>query len=220
MAATNYAYLVAAIRAEADDTEASNPMYGQTAQGTVDGTNTLFKLPDTNIISDPVNTQYNPWLISGSPAVRSQSGFTYDPLTGYVTLGSAPAAGSNPPLMDYYFNWYVDADYNTFIDRATEDLGGVAGVAVIEGLWPALIYYSLARYFKRRATSHAYKYQTSGGSASANPTTPAQNFRQLAKDALAAAIVSRDDYYKRQGQRNAPASGTITYGISRYTPRR
>ena len=209
MSATNYTALVAKLRILANDTATSNPHLGETPLGLRDGSNKTFRLAFQNPASSAIFMTYG-------ATIRSASGFSIlDAATGYLTVNPAPDANITQPFyFDYFSQLYADADYQTMLDEATEWLGGVAGTDQPEGLYPAQIRYALASFYNRRASDKAKEYASSGGGIGAQPQTPAQAFTALAKAALAAAITLRDDYYKRQGQRNAPASGTVHYPMS------
>ena len=144
-----------------------------------------------------------------------------DAASGYVTLTVAPDAGTTQPFFfDYFFNWFLDADYQDMLDDATLELGGIAGQDVDPGLYPAQIQFALSYMWNRRASATANIFATSGGGADAHPETVTNAFRNLAKDARNNGATLRDMFYKRQGKRNAPASSTITYGFDPQTPPR
>lgn len=217
MPSTNYTVLVPRVRIVASDlgTEPTNFHPGESPSGLRDGANKTFRLAFPNPVAASIFMTY------GSGIIRQPAGAgtfaILDQATGYLTVqpaGIAPDANLTPLAFDYFSQLYADADYQSMLDEATEWLGGVAGVDQAEGLYPAQIRYALAAFYNRRASDKAKEYASSGGSIGAQPQTPAQAFTKLAQQAVAQAIVLRDDYYKRQGQRNAPASGTVTYGIS------
>jgi hypothetical protein len=215
MAATPYTQLIARLRVDGNDTATSNPRLGETPLGKRDGSNVLFRLAYPNILTGSIYRTY------GS-TVRVQTGFTVtDAPTGYITLTAAPDSGATQPFFfDYYQQWFLDADYTSMIDEATEELGTPAGTAVIENLYPVLVQLALERYWLRRASQYATLYASSGGGAMAHPDTVSGTYIRLAKDARAKAAAMRVAAYVDPGAKQAPASGTITYGISPYTPRR
>lgn len=229
MAATDYATLTTRVRTLGDDTATSNYKPGDVPQGLRNSANTIFRLSFRNVVVSSVLYTY------GAGTIRSATGFTIlDQLaqsisgspgaigtTGYVSITSAPDQSTTQPLyFDYFYLWFSDADYQVMIDEATEILGGTAGQSVVEGLYPALIQFALMRYWTRRSSTWATFYQSSGGGASADPKTPTQNFLALAKMAADLGKTLMMNYYTRQGQREAPASGSITYGVDPYTPKR
>ena len=219
MAATNYTVLVNRLRIAANDTATSNPHSQETPTGVRNGTNTTFKLANPNIVAGSN-------FLSYGATVRSASGFSIlDAPTGYITMGAAPDSGATEPFFfDYFHQWFVDADYQTMLDEATDTIGpplGIsAGTDLPTGLYPAQVAYALVEYWNRRASQFANLFASKVTTAESHPETPSQNFGKLATAAQKKADALLLAYWKRNGARNAPASGTISYGISQYTPRR
>ena len=211
MSATNYAVLTPRLRILADDaaTSKGNLHLGETPTGTRDGSNKTFRLAFQNPVTASLYMTYG-------TTVRTQAGFTIlDGPTGYLTVDPAPDSGTTQPFyFDYAAYLYLDAEYQSMLDEGTDWLGGTIGTDLAEGLYPAQTYYALSMFYTRRASEKAPQFASSGGGIGAQPQTPAQAFTKLADWALRQAIIKRDDFYKRQGQREAPASGTIHYGIS------
>ena len=214
MGATNYAALIAAARGECNDTVSSNPHFGETPSGNRDGINTVFRLSSPNPVSATI------YLTLGG-AVRQQTGFTLlDVTSGYVNIPAAPDNNIQPFFFDYFSQWFLDADYTSWIDDATVDVGGVIGTAVDPGLSTALLQFVLARFWKRRASEYANQYASHAGSAGDAPESVTAQFLSLAKAATTEGVRLMNAFYTRHGARQAPASGTITQRISPYTPRR
>lgn len=214
MAATNYTELLARLRAEAHDGADDNFRPGETPVGTRDGANVLFRLQYPNLVAGSLRLTYG-------TNIRVTTGFTLlDAASGYIQMASAPDSVTQPFFFDYNFQWFTDATLTKMIDEATGDLGGVAGTDLDPGLYSAQVQFALARYWKARASSYAHLYQTAGGGANAMPESVSKQFLDLAKAATNEGIRLMNSFYTRHGKRQAPASGTITYGISPYTPRR
>lgn len=227
--ATDYATLTLTARAEARDLVYHNPVTQESLgsnQSGVDGANLVFYLANKNIVSGTVSgVQYGPWISSATLGARSLTGFTVDTLNGIITMAAAPASGAQPPFIDYYFQWFPDADYTTWIDEATQELQQVAGQfsgPVTNGgdLTPALISYVVERFWLNRASQYATKYASSAMGSSEQVQTVTQNYLALAKQARKRGDDQRMAAYIDAGKKAKPASGTITYGMSRYTPRR
>jgi hypothetical protein len=216
VAATPYSSLIARLRVDGNDTATSNPRLGETPGfGLRNGSNQVFRLAYPNIVAGTIYCTY------GS-TVRSTTNFTVlDAATAYIQMTAAPDAGTTQPFyFDYYQQWFLDADYTSMIDEATEELGTPSGTAVVENLYPALVNLALERYWKRRASQYANIYASSGGGSMARPETVTGAFLKLAQDARKTADAMRKNAYSDPGGKLKPASGTITYGISAYTPRR
>lgn len=228
MAATNYTALIAAIRRKAGDTAGtsiaaaslSNLVPNETPQGDQDGVNVNFYLANPNVIVGVVGGfDYGPYLTLGT-TIRAKTGFAITPQSGLVVFGAAPGAGVAPFGMNYWFQWMTDADYSNLVDDATEELGSLAGVDVGTQLYPPLIQYALAGFWTKRASDYANKYATASGGASEQAQSVTANFLNLAKNARKLGDGMRLNAYVDPGAKKQAASGTITYGFSKGTPRR
>lgn len=215
MAATNYATLIARVRTDGGDTAASNPHFGETPIGLRNGANNVFRLVNPNVVAGSI------FLTYGSATIRSAAGFTIlDAPSSYIQMTAAPDAGTtNPFFFDYFSQWFVDADYSTMIDSATEEVGGVAGTDPGETFYPAVIKYALSYYWERRSSQFANQYASRVSTADTDPSSPAKAFLALAKSARSAGDALLKKAQTGFDSNLAPASGTITWGISPVTPR-
>ncbi len=215
MTATPYTTLIGSIRVEVDDPSTGQSVFRETPLGVRDGVNVLFQLQNKNIVAN------TPLRTYGS-TVRSNAGFTVaDAVAGVLQLSSPPDLNITFPFVfDYYFQWVIDADYQTWIDTATLEVGGASGTDPGSGLYPAVIAFVAAKFWARRSSDAARKAQASGGGAEENLTSQAKAFLDLSREAYKRGCSLRDDFYKRFGKRNAPASYTITQGVTPYQTRR
>lgn len=189
----------------------------QLPEGAAVATCTVFYLANAPIVASSV------YLTTGT-TFRTQSGFTVDTNNAILTFSVAPgASGSlpNPFVVDYNFNWFTDADYIAFIGRSLELLGFAANISgtttttVLDtGLFPAVYELAKSWFYGRRATQYAEKYSASGGGQGQQVESVCKHFQDLEKVSYAEGIKKRDDFYKRQGQREAPSSHAVNYGIS------
>lgn len=221
MPATDYTTLIARIRAEASDKTDSNPVFGETPVGTRDGVNVNFRLQNSNLLSGVIATvQYGPWRTYGA-TYRSLAGYTVaDAVNSVLTLTAAPDATTMPFFLDYYFQWFTDATYTSWIDTATEELGGAAGTGLAEGLYGALIQYALDKYWTNRASLYANKHAVSGYGTSESLEAVTKAYLELAKLARKKGDALRDAYYQAFGQQLKPSSYTVSYGMNPWAPKR
>lgn len=224
--ATEYAALTLQARAEARDLVSQNPISRETPIGDIDGVNVIYYLQNKNIVSGTVGAvNYGPF-VTLSTSKRATTGYVLDALNGILTLTVPVPTPLLPPwFVDYFFQWFTDTDYQTWIDQATQELAQTAGLFVgpVAGggdLTPALIQYVIERFWTARASLYANKYATTAAGASEQIQTVTANFLSLAKAARVKAAAMRVAAYVDPGQKLAPASGTITHNIGRYTPRR
>jgi len=190
----------------------------ETPKGVNDGTNTRFRL------QNPILIATNKIWWSSTSTYRSQTGITIDDANiGAITISPAPAQGTTnaPFYLDYYFYWFTDTDYTEFLNDAARDLLAVSDpTTVADALIAALLEYALGYFYQARASQYLHRYSSSGGQAGQSVQSVAQGFFKAADSAFLKAKGIRDDYYKRQGQREAPSSGILNYGISPITPPR
>jgi hypothetical protein len=188
----------------------------QVPQGAAITTNLVFYLSSIPIVATSV-------YVTQGTTVRTQTGFTVDVTNGLITFSAAPGASGSLPIpfyADYNFNWFLDTDYAAFIADGMRLLGIAAnlsgstiGTNVDENFLPAI--YDLAAHylFKRRAAIYADKYNASGGGQGQDVKSVSEQMASLANKYYQDGIKKRDDYYKRNGQREAPSSHFVNYGI-------
>jgi hypothetical protein len=207
------ATLITSLRTLANDTTTANRILRETLTGVVDGSNKNFYLQQRNIVTGSVYLTY-------TGVFRTQTGFTVTLADGLVAFGSAPASGLEI-LADYNFQWFNDTDHTEFLNRAANHLSANTDPTAVDvGLEMALMQYALGYFYQRRAAEYAHRYSSSSMGTTAQVDTVTKNFAMLAKSAFDTADKFRLAFYQRQGQREAPASGTQTYGIDPYTPQR
>lgn len=210
--------LITSLRTLAGDTTISNLITAETPIGTADGTNTHFRLQYRKIVGSSSTT--HSVYISFGTTWRTQSGFTMDLTNGLITFTSAPANGTEL-LVDYNFYWFNDTEHTEFLNRAANHFSANTDPTLVDpGLEMALLQYALGYYWQRRASEYAHRFSSSSMGVSAQVDVITKNFTNLAKAAFDTADKFRDMFYKRQGQREAPASGTQTYKFDPYTPQR
>jgi len=210
--------LVDQLRILASDTPDGKPVPGEKLGSEVtmpvDGTNRVFRLKSYPLVGANASAGSVYVTILGTGAVfRSQTGFTItDYVNGFITFTVAPNPGTAGPndglYVDYNYNWFNDAKYTEFLNEGAQNLqldAAVDPTKVPSGLVPALLQYALGSFFRARAAQYADRYPSSGGEAGQNVQTVPQGYRAMANDCMKRGDSLRDDYYKRQGQRLAPA---------------
>ena len=178
-----------------------------------DGSTTIFFLQNFNIVPGSV-------FVTQDTSVRSQAGFTEDDINGIITFAVAPVATLTTFRADYNYYVATDAEYTEFINDALSMLGLDDVAAVPVGLESALVKLAQYGFFTKRATDYATRYNSNAGGAMFAVESVCANFTKLATANFNQGTQMRDDYYKRQGRRAAPASGSIAYDPPDYTPER
>ena len=216
----NLEQLIGLYRSETADQPNSNFSGNEVSftPANADGVTTNFRLSRRNIVD---GTLY----ITVGTTFRTQSGFDYDPDSGYVTFFTAPAANVTPFWCDFYWQWNDDAQVARWLVQGAQQLGGQQAVyddptLVQDQLIPALIQFAAYHGFNYRAANYAYLYASSGGGQGQTVDVVTKNFYLAAKACLSAGQTMRDDYYKRAGQSLAPAwSFKGQYHSAPITPR-
>jgi len=211
---TALATLITELRILANDSPSANYIRGETLKPRPDGTRKNFYLDYQNIVPNSVFITAG----AGDANYRQTSGFTVDGANGIVVFDSAPLVGVNPFEADYNYNWFRDADHQEFLVNGSKLIGYPTPESVIAGLASAMLHFGLYFYWLRRAASYAHKYSSTGGLAAQQVDVVTGNFKSLAKMAWDMGTKFRDDYYKRLGQREAPSSTKVAYGIDPFTP--
>lgn len=205
--------IITALRILAQDTPTANLIRQEVPQGAVDGVNTKYRIEHYPVVSGSV------YMTVGT-SFRGQTGFTVDLVNGIIAYTVAPTAGSKPFECDYNYNWFTDTDHTQFLLSAAQSLGFAAAVDVPTGLNPAMLHYALHHFWERRASAYANKYSSSGGQAGHSVEVVTKAYKALSDTAMKDADKMRDDFYKKQGRRENPASGVVSYKIDPFTPRR
>ena len=178
-----------------------------------DGSTTIFFLQNFNVVAASV-------FITQDSVIRSQAGFTLDGPNGIITFNTAPLATLTTFRADYNYYVATDAEYTEFINDALSMLGLTDVTAVPQGLEAAFVTLAKYGYFTKRATDYATRYNSNAGGAMFAVESVCANFTALADKAFTQGNDMRDDYYKRQGRRSAPASGSVAYDPPDYSVER
>lgn len=210
------AALIVSARTLAKDTSTSN-FSRETPNGANDGSNKHFTLGYRNVIVANV-------FVTINTSYRSQSGYTFDDTASGIssaallTFTAAPASGASPFLVDYNYYWFTDAEYTEFLNDSAMKLGQTDPTLVASNMVDILLQYCLGYFWQARATQYAHRYASSGGQVGQSVQDVTKAFKALADAAFKLADGMRDMFYKRQGQREAPATATVNYGIDPMTP--
>lgn len=205
--------LITELRILVNDTPTSNTIVRETPVGVLDGSNTHFRLQNTNVVPGSV------YVTMGS-TFRTQAGFTTDTANALLAFTSAPAANTKPWEVDYNFQWFTDTDHTQFLCEGSGVLGysSTDPTTVPAALYHAMMKFACAAFWRRRSSQYAHKYASSGGQVGHSVDVVTKAFNQLAKDAFAEGEKLRDAYWNKQGRKLSPASGTTTYNIDPGSP--
>lgn len=189
--------------------------------GNVNGDNKKFFTYDKRILEDTVEAFVNDAAVSFD---------IDDAIKGEITLATAPDKNSKVEA-SYYWQWWHDDDLTTFLNKGAEitsqeDLTppDTAYLQILPGLKTAALYFaanmateSLISYLATRRHSQEFLLEEDGNDDNKFSQT-IQALTEQAKAMWDKAIFHRDDFYKRQGKRHAPAFGVKTVASRRYGP--
>ena len=209
------ANIILAVRQDVKDAAKSNIVRGEVPSGDVDAVNKRFYLAYQPIVTASAKVYQNGTLLTLT------TNYTIDEETGIITFVAIPAVGTKIEV-DYYYNWFNDASYTSFLDNASQSLGFASATitSIPEGLIPATLKFVAHYYYKARAAFYANRFNSSTAGQTVNVDVITKNFKDLATECWEEAIELRNDYYKKFGQQNQPASAVTAPSISNYTPQR
>ena len=199
------------IRAEMNDTPNSKLVTSEIPKGAIDGSNKVF------YTAYPLLAQV--WVTVDGAAV-SANGYSLNTSRGMITLTTAPTSSIT---IDYYFYAFTDNDIQVWIDQSVRDCGysGIATIASVpEALIGAVQKLALSTGFKAWARKWAEGFSWTIGQETVDKKLISKNYQDMSKQAWNEGIQARDDFYKRYGQRNAPAAGIQQTKVQSYTPPR
>ena len=224
--------LIAIVRSLVGDTPTKKIIQSEQLGGSdlpqfpVDGTNTTFQLKNAPL-SDDIGMAIYSWvtIVGTGAVVRSQAIFTIvDPINGIINFTDAPNPGSATPAAGVYvaynYEWFTDSDYAQFLYQAAQMTlaGTIDPTTIVNGLSDAMVQYAIAQFWLARASQYAERYASSAGGVTEQVQAVAQIYLNLAKAANTRADFLKLDFYKRQGQREAPASADITHRWDKISP--
>ena len=188
--------------------------------GPADGVNTnFFTLEDRLVLTAAGSLLPAPGIIVSIdfvPIPQNQITINTDPVLGSFSLATPPIATADVRV-EYFFQYFLDEDLDEALRMAAGQILSVTNYLLIApGLQLAALYLSAHFAFQKQAVrwvdrlSHKFILEDE----------PLQNevmnrsnlFQSLANVYWKRGLEARDDFYTRQGRRNAPA-------FARYAPR-
>ncbi len=188
-----------------------------------DGSTVVFQAYNQNLINAAAGAPADPAVrVNGIASAWS----TFNSAAGLVTLSSAPAAGALVYL-EYYFVLMPDSTYLNFAQSAAKFVGltpaftmttqdsGMSGP-----LAEAAVHYMASVAAQKMCSLSSWYYQAGAGNKNVDKAVIAAAFKDTSVEEYAAAVAVRDDFYKREGAREAPAWGRARTPFPSYAPPR
>ncbi len=223
-----YTEAIAELRQLLSDGETDKRSTKKKLLGNIDGVNTTFTTYDKHIIEDTLEVFINDNVVTASLT---------DPNSGEVELTSAPS-GNMKLTASYYWQWWTDVELQNFLNKGAESVGQVDGtntgggssdvayLQIPQGVRTAALYYAaghanqkLIQYMMNRRHSGEFLLEQDKGGDEGFALI-IQQMRGEMNDMFKQAQQFRDDFYRRQGRRNAPVVAVKLGRTKNYGPRR
>lgn len=205
------------------DTEFHKNASKKKCLGKVDAENASFMTYDKRILEDTFQAFVNEIAVDST---------IDDAVRGTFTLSTAPEKNTAVSA-SYYFQWWIDDEIKTFLNKGAEATGVSSGavpdsayLSIQPGLKSAALSFaaslairSLINFMMNRRHSAEFSLEQDGNDDSGF----AQTLNAMGKQADAywkQGEWHRDDFFKRNGARNAPAFGVKVGRTGRYGPNR
>jgi hypothetical protein len=212
----------------ADTSQTKRVTRKQMANGTADGNNTLFYTWDKRVFEDSFQ------LFVDNELQDERSYELTNPISGEVTFDEAPDKDSEIRA-SYYFQWWIDDEIKNFLNKGAELTGEVdpnisathpdqAYLSIQPGLKNAALKFAghlamdalVSRFVANKHSAEFLLEQD--GNVEIGYSELIKNLQSQANTWFKQAVQLRDDFYKRQGRRNAPAFGIKQVNTKIYGP--
>lgn len=218
-----YTLAVTELRQMLSDTPFNKKASNKKLIGAIDGENVDFVTYDKRLFADTVEV-----FVAGESAQFNLN----DPIQGSITLKSPPDKNVKVTA-NYYFQFWIDAELKNFLNKGAESTGVFVDVipdnaylVILPGLKNAALHLaaamandSLVAYLVNRRHSEEFNIEQDGNDDNGfSQMINALNARS--KMFWDRGTWLRDDYYKRQGRRNAPSFKQKVGTPRIYGPRR
>ncbi len=217
----SYTQAITEIRQLLSDSEFHKKATKKKLIGKIDANNTKFFTYDKRLVEDSLEVFVN----------DEAANFTLDDaIKGEITLGEAPEK-NKAVTASYYYQFWIDDELKSFLNKGAEQVSqwtdavpDNAYLAISGGLkTPALMFAcslatdSLISYMINRRHSEEFNIEQDG-----NDDTGFSQMITAMKDQSKhfwdRGLQMRDDFYKRQGKRNAPAFAVKLGRVRTYGP--
>lgn len=219
----SYTSAIVELRQLLSDSEFHKKVSKKKLIGAIDGENTSFITYDKRILSDSFQAFVNNIAVDST---------VEDEVKGEITLSSAPDKNSRVEA-SYYWRFWIDDELINFLNKGAEatsqftsSIPDNAYLSIIPGLKTcalmlsaSLATRSLIQYMINRRHSEEFLLEQDGND-DKDFSAMISALQKVADQYWKDGIQMRDDFYKRQGKRNAPAFGIRMQQPRQYGPKR
>jgi hypothetical protein len=245
---SEYAQLtgILSARNELDDQYNSKNLFKYNKlQGLLDGTNTIFQIPQQRIVvySDSVMNLFPQVYQNDAPLVFDTDYELLDALSGKLEFTVAPQP-TDTLSVDFNWVWLTDIEWDLHLFRAAGEIGlncyytetsnipgtqpipangdvpGVPPSDIPDALFGAICVMAASLAARALALRFSTRYDTSAGDQSFSPSQMAKSFGDLSDKLEKRAYNMRDDFYKGHGRQYSPSTAQQGYILPNWTPAR
>jgi len=192
------------IRTEIDDSDNSK-FITDDVSNQMTSTNLIYKLNHRPVVSG------SEVVTKDGTILATPAGYAINYTTGIVTLVAAPTYSI---VVSYFWQDFTDDQIDGFIYSGLQHISqGTARAdaetdfaALPQGLQVVVEHYALYHAFAALASKTIRLHKAAAGKKNVDKDQVAKKYQDAAKFWHDSADKEREDYYKRQGRRNAPAS--------------
>ena len=216
-------------------------------QGTVDGLNLDFQIPQQRIVvySDTVTNLFPQIYKNNKPLVFGTDYVLLDPVNSIIRY-LATAAGGAPQdgdTIEVSFNWvwFTDVEWDRHLNAGATEIGlgstyyttasNIPGADLVppggslpsdinDGLFGPTVLLGCSLAARALALRYSTRYDTSAGDQSFSPSQMAKAFTDLSDKLEKRAFKSRDDFYKGRGTQFKPTVFPVGYVLPNWVPKR
>ena len=195
------------VRSKINDNATSHLVRGELPQGLINSSNKIYVLNYYPVVDKAS------MIVIVDGAVILASAFSADLTKGRITLTTAPTTSI---LVDYYFWAFTDTDIEIWIANGINLCGMPNLTSVPDIMITAVEYFAVHFGCNAWARKYAEGFSWTVGPETVDKNQISQNYMALAKENYDKGILTRDDFYKRFGQREAPSADIRQWFIPRY----
>jgi len=219
----SYDSAITELRQLISDTEFHKKVTKKKLIGAVNGENTSFITYDKRILEDTFQAYVADVAVDAT---------VEDPIKGEITLSAAPDKNTKVEA-SYYWQFWIDDEIKNFLNKGAEatsqwtsNVPDNAYLQILPGLKTAALMLaaslatrSFIQYVISRRHSEEFLLEQDGNDDN-NFSQTITALQKVADQYWKDGIQMRDDFYMRQGKRNAPAFGIRMSSPRQYGPKR
>lgn len=220
----NSAVAITALRTMLSDNPTDKYAYRKKVFGPLNGINVNFKTFEYKRITNFTAISTVGFGVYKNDTLLAMSAIASDDTQEGEFLLNTPPIDGDTLTASYYYQWFIDSDLDQFLQNASNWLGlGSSYTNVPDGLIPAALRYAAGESYEKlymRWSVRSNQTFMLEDSPDDNVMKMVESFQRMSAEFNKKAKDHRDDFYKRQGQTNAPLYGYALGGMRDVVPNR